>query len=98
MVRFCFVRSVYTSLFLLFVNRFVYLYSVAATYPIHLQWINPTIVGTVILTALFQGSTPLTEYLSSTKYAAYKQYQKTTSRLIPLFAGRPLDELEGKIK
>lgn len=78
--------------------RFVYLYSVAATYPAHIQWINPTVVGTVILTSLFQGSTPLTEYLSSSKYPAYKQYQKTTSRLIPMSPGRPLDELEGKTK
>lgn len=77
---------------------FVYLYSVAATYPFHVQWINPTIVGTVILTLLFQGSTLLTEYLSSSKYPAYKQYQKTTSRFIPLFPGQPLDELEGKSK
>lgn len=81
-----------------FRHRFVYLYSVAATYPIHTQWINATIVGTVILTSLFQGSTPLTEYLSSSKYPAYRQYQKTTSRLIPLWAGRPLDEFEGKTK
>jgi len=77
---------------------FVYLFSVAATYPIHIQWINPTIIGTVLLTLLFQGSTPLTEYLSSSKYPAYKQYQKTTSRLIPFFPGRPLDEMEEKTK
>ncbi|KAG4066694.1 hypothetical protein HA402_007330 [Bradysia odoriphaga] len=34
---------------------FVYLYSVAATYPVHIQWINPTITGTIVLTLLFQG-------------------------------------------
>ncbi|XP_037047680.1 uncharacterized protein C594.04c-like [Bradysia coprophila] len=70
---------------------FVYLYSVAATYPVHVQWINPTIIGTILLTLLFQGSTALTEFLSSSKYPAYKQYQRTTSRFIPLFAGQPLD-------
>lgn len=76
----------------------VYLYSVAATYPVHLQWINPTIIGTVLLTVLFQGSTPLTEYLSSSKYSTYQQYQKTTSRLIPMFPGQPLDDFEVKTK
>ena len=84
--------------FVLLTNRFVYLYSVAATYPVHIQWINPTIIGTFLLTLLFQGSTALTEFLSSSKYPAYRQYQQTTSRFIPLFAGRPLDEFDGKVK
>ncbi|KAJ6646552.1 hypothetical protein Bhyg_01765 [Pseudolycoriella hygida] len=75
---------------------FVYLFSVGVTYPVHIQLINPTIIGTINLTLLFQGSTPLTEYLSSSKYPAYKNYQKTTSRLIPLPPGRPLDDFEEK--
>ncbi|KAG0346819.1 hypothetical protein BG004_000740, partial [Podila humilis] len=74
----------------------VYLFSVASAYPLYNAWINPSIVGPVMLTLLFQGSTTFTEYLTSQKYPAYKLYKKTTSRLIPLPAGTPLDELEKK--
>jgi steroid 5-alpha reductase family enzyme len=45
--------------------------------------INWTIVGTVLLTALFQGSTLFTEYISSSKYPLYSKYQECTSRIIP---------------
>ncbi|KAG0296633.1 hypothetical protein BGZ96_008932 [Linnemannia gamsii] len=74
----------------------VYLYSVAAGYPTYDAWFNPSIVGVATLTLLFQGSTTLTEYMTSEKYPAYKLYKKTTSRLIPLPAGESLDELERK--
>ncbi|KAG0096815.1 hypothetical protein BGZ93_003958 [Podila epicladia] len=74
----------------------VYLFSVAAGYPQHVAWINPSIVGAAVLTLLFQGSTTLTEYLVSKNYPAYKLYKKTTSRLIPLPAGTPLDDMEKK--
>ncbi|KAF9111499.1 hypothetical protein BGX27_004838 [Mortierella sp. AM989] len=76
----------------------IYLYSVAAGYPSFNSLINPTIVGPVVLVGLFQGSTWLTEYLTSQKYPTYKLYKKTTSRFIPLPAGASLDELEKKSK
>ena len=47
------------------------------------RWLNAALVGPVALTALFQGSTNLTEQLSARKYPAYTDYQKRTSRLIP---------------
>lgn len=56
-----------------------YLFGVAATSAC-LNW---TITGTVLLTLLFQGSTPLTERITASKYPAYKIYQQKTSRLVP---------------
>jgi len=58
-----------------------YLYSVSATGQI---W-NGSVVGAVLLILLFNGSTWLTEMLSSKKYPAYGIYQQTTSRFIPWF-------------
>jgi steroid 5-alpha reductase family enzyme len=58
----------------------VYLFSVAAG----AGWLNVTIVGPVLLTLLFQGSTGFTEEISARRYPSYADYQKTTSRLIPL--------------
>ncbi|MCR2819784.1 DUF1295 domain-containing protein [Microbacterium sp. zg.Y1090] len=46
--------------------------------------INPTIVGAVLLTVLFIGSTIFTESISSSKYPAYADYQRRTSMLVPL--------------
>ncbi len=46
--------------------------------------LNWTIVGAVLLTVLFIGSTIFTESISSSKYPAYAQYKRTTSMLIPL--------------
>jgi steroid 5-alpha reductase family enzyme len=46
--------------------------------------LNVTIVGTAVLTGLFQGSTTFTEKLSLAKYPAYARYQARTSRLLPL--------------
>jgi len=57
----------------------LYLFSVAATG----QWINWTVLGTLQLTLLFQGSTWFTEQISVRKYPAYRQYQNTTSRFLP---------------
>ncbi|KAF9366356.1 hypothetical protein BGX34_004001 [Mortierella sp. NVP85] len=74
----------------------VYLFSVASGYPTYTPWINPSIVGAATLTTLFQGSTWLTEYLTSKKYPSYGLYKKTTSRLIPMPAGTSLDDLERK--
>lgn len=45
---------------------------------------NVTIVGAVLLTLLFQGSTGFTEQISVRRYPSYADYQKTTSRLLPL--------------
>ena len=56
-----------------------YVFSIAAG----AGWLNWTASGAVLLTLLFQGSTGLTEKLSARKYAAYGDYQRTTSRLIP---------------
>ncbi|KAI3648827.1 hypothetical protein MP228_006681 [Amoeboaphelidium protococcarum] len=41
------------------------------------------LAGSLILVLLFQGSTTLTEEITSSKYPAYKKYQKRVSRLIP---------------
>ncbi len=46
--------------------------------------INPTIVGAVLLTVLFIGSTIFTESISASKYPAYADYQRRTSMLVPL--------------
>jgi steroid 5-alpha reductase family enzyme len=46
--------------------------------------INWTIIGAVLLTVLFIGSTIFTESISSAKYPAYAEYQRTTSMLVPL--------------
>ena len=46
---------------------------------------NWTILGTIALTSLINGSTTFTESITSGKYSKYKEYQRTTSRLIPWF-------------
>ena len=50
------------------------------------DWLNITIVGPAVLTALFHGSTNFTEELSLRKYPDYARYQARVSRLIPWFA------------
>lgn len=57
-----------------------YLFAVAASG----RWLDWPVAGPAILTLLFQGSTNLTEELSLRKYPAYAEYQKTTSRFLPL--------------
>jgi steroid 5-alpha reductase family enzyme len=57
----------------------LYLFGVAAGAPA----LNPTLVGPVLLSLLFHGSTNFTEELSATKYPAYAEYRRRTSRLIP---------------
>jgi len=49
------------------------------------QW---TIAGPVLLTALFVGSTRLTEQISLSKYPEYADYQRSTSAVIPWFRRR----------
>ncbi len=46
--------------------------------------INPGIIGAVLLTLLFLGSTVFTESISAAKYPAYAEYRRTTSMLVPL--------------
>ena len=48
-----------------------------------------TIVGAVLLTALFIGSTRLTEQITSSKYPDYAEYQRRTSAVFPWFPRRP---------
>lgn len=49
------------------------------------QW---TVVGVVVLTALFVGSTRFTEQISVSKYPEYAVYQKRVSAVIPFFPRR----------
>ncbi len=58
-----------------------YLFGVGAGAP----WINPSLAGPLLLTALFQGSTAFTEAISASKYPGYADYQRRTSRLTPWF-------------
>ena len=44
-----------------------------------------TIIGVVLLTILFVGSTRFTEEISSSKYPEYADYQRRTSAVIPWF-------------
>ncbi|MEP6478711.1 MAG: DUF1295 domain-containing protein [Rhodoglobus sp.] len=46
-----------------------------------LQW---TVLGAVLLTGLFVGSTVFTESITKSKYPEYADYQRTTSPIIPL--------------
>ena len=61
-----------------------YLFSIAAG----AGEINPSLVGPVLLTLLFLGSTRFTESISAARYPAYSDYQRRTSRLIPWPPGR----------
>jgi steroid 5-alpha reductase family enzyme len=58
----------------------IYLFSVASG----AGWINVSIAGPVLLTLLFQGSTAFTERITLEKYPSYADYQRTTSRLVPM--------------
>jgi len=62
-----------------------YLFSVAALGGENLHaWFNASVIGAVLLSLLFQASTPFTEDITLRKYPAYAIYQKQVSRLIPL--------------
>jgi steroid 5-alpha reductase family enzyme len=58
----------------------IYLFSVTSG----AAWLNASIVGPVLLTLLFQGSTAFTERLTLEKYPSYAAYKRTTSRLVPM--------------
>jgi steroid 5-alpha reductase family enzyme len=55
-----------------------------------LEW---TILGAVLLTALFIGSTRFTEQISLSKYPEYADYQRRTSMVVPWFPRDPSTEL-----
>lgn len=46
--------------------------------------LNWTVVGPLLLTALFIGSTIFTESISASRYPEYAEYRRTTSMLVPL--------------
>ncbi|MBM4280815.1 MAG: DUF1295 domain-containing protein [Deltaproteobacteria bacterium] len=46
--------------------------------------LHVTLVGPVLLTLLFHGSTQFTESITTAKYPAYADYQRRVSRIIPL--------------
>jgi len=50
-----------------------------------LQW---TVIGAVLLSTLFIGSTVFTERISKSRYEEYSDYQATTSAVIPWFPRR----------
>ena len=58
--------------------------AVALGAPLH--W---TIIGPVLLTALFIGSTRFTEEITAAKYPEYAEYQRRTSMLIPWIPREP---------
>jgi len=57
-----------------------YLFSISAG----AAWFNWSLAGCLLLLILFQGSSNLSEDISASKYPEYKEYQKKTSRFIPL--------------
>ena len=58
-----------------------YLFSLSHT-PLSL--INQSVIGTILLTLLFQGSTNFTEGITARKYPEYNVYKKGTSCFFPL--------------
>lgn len=48
------------------------------------QWLHWSVAGPVLLTLLFDGSTRFTESITKSKYPEYADYQRSTSRLLPL--------------
>jgi steroid 5-alpha reductase family enzyme len=51
-------------------------------------WLDVSLAGPVVLTALFHGSTRFTEELSLAKYPTYAEYQRRVSRLVPWVPAR----------
>ena len=51
--------------------------------------LQPTILGAVLLTLLFVGSTRFTEAISKAKYPEYAEYQASTSAVIPWVPKKP---------
>jgi steroid 5-alpha reductase family enzyme len=61
-----------------------YGFSVAATG----RWLNWSGIGALLLVLLFQGSSDLTERLTTSKYPAYAEYQRRVPRFLPRLWGR----------
>ncbi len=56
-------------------------------------YLNVSLIGAILLNLLFHGSTNFTESITSKKYPAYKEYQQTTSRILPWFSSaKPKDQ------
>jgi steroid 5-alpha reductase family enzyme len=55
-----------------------FLFSVSATHQLH--W---TLIGAVLLLALFQGSSRMSEWISQGRYPAYAEYQRAVPRFVP---------------
>lgn len=55
---------------------------------------NWTAVGAIIYLLIFQGSTPMTEGISASKYPQYKEYQQRVGRFLPKFSSSDLEELK----
>ncbi|MEL4318638.1 DUF1295 domain-containing protein [Leifsonia sp. YIM 134122] len=66
----------------------LYLFAVVATGSV-LHW---SILGPLLLTALFIGSTVFTESLSKARHPEYADYQATTSAIVPWFPRRRTTE------
>jgi steroid 5-alpha reductase family enzyme len=56
-----------------------------------LEW---TVIGALLLSALFVGSTSFTEKITLSKYPEYAKYQQRTSAIIPWFTSSPSSEIE----
>jgi len=52
------------------------------------HYLNLSIVGAVLLTALFIGSTRFTEQISLSKYPEYREYQRSTAGILPWIGWR----------
>ncbi|KAK4541436.1 hypothetical protein LTR36_008037 [Oleoguttula mirabilis] len=57
-------------------------------------WWNWSVGGVVSYLLIFAGSTPITEWISSGKYAEYKVYQQRVGRFVPRLFGKGWDEEE----
>jgi steroid 5-alpha reductase family enzyme len=62
----------------------LFLFGTAAAGSV-LQW---TVLGALLLTLLFVGSTRFTESITLSKYPEYAEYQRTTSAVVPWFPRR----------
>jgi len=63
----------------------LFFFSVAATGSL-LQWV---VIGPLLLTSIFIGSTRFTEQISVSKYPEYAEYQKRVAPVVPWFPRRP---------